>query len=163
RRDGVLEVADEVDTLLIEDGPHFDLAYDGEALPDHHALDPNGHTLYPGTLSKTLAAGFRIGWVVGPAPIIRRIASLKTDGGTNIFGSFIAASWRPEHFERHVDELRRIYGQRRDLMLSALEAHMPEGATWSVPTGGFFIWLNLPEGIDSRAMLAQAREMGIEY
>ena len=163
RRKRIVELAEEFDTLIIEDDAYFDLRYEGEALPTIYSLDPNGRTLYLGTLSKTLAAGFRIGWVVGPAPIIRRIASLKTDGGTNIFGSFIAASWLPEHFERHVDELRRIYGQRRDLMLSALEAHMPEGATWSVPTGGFFVWLTLPEGIDSGGMLAQAREMGIEY
>ena len=163
RRKRIVELAEAFDTLIIEDDAYFDLRYDGEALPTIYSLDPNGRTLYLGTLSKTLAAGFRIGWVVGPSPIIRRIASLKTDGGTNIFGSFIAASWLPEHFESHVDELRRIYGQRRTLMLAALEKHMPAGATWSVPTGGFFIWLNLPEGIDSRAMLAQAREMGIEY
>jgi 2-aminoadipate transaminase len=163
RRKRIVELAEEFDTLIIEDDAYFDLRYEGEALPTIYSLDPHGRTLYLGTLSKTLAAGFRIGWVIGPAPIIRRIASLKTDGGTNIFGSFIAASWLPEHFERHVDELRRIYGQRRTLMLAALEKYMPEGATWSVPTGGFFIWLTLPEGVDSGPMLVQAREMGIEY
>jgi len=163
RRKRIVELAEEFDTLIIEDDAYFDLRYEGEALPTIYSLDPNGRTLYIGTLSKTLAAGFRIGWAVGPAPIIRRIASLKTDGGTNIFGSFIAASWLPEHFEGHVAELRRIYGQRRDLMLAALEKYMPAGATWSVPTGGFFVWLTLPEGVDSGPMLAQAREMGIEY
>jgi 2-aminoadipate transaminase len=163
RRKLIVELAEEFDTLIIEDDAYFDLRYEGEALPTIYSLDPHGRTLYLGTLSKTLAAGFRIGWVIGPAPIIRRIASLKTDGGTNIFGSFIAASWLPEHFERHVDELRRIYGQRRTLMLAALEKYMPEGATWSVPTGGFFVWLTLPEGVDSGPMLVQAREMGIEY
>jgi 2-aminoadipate transaminase len=163
RRKLIVELAEEFDTLIIEDDAYFDLRYEGEALPTIYSLDPHGRTLYLGTLSKTLAAGFRIGWVIGPAPIIRRIASLKTDGGTNIFGSFIAASWLPEHFERHVDELRRIYGQRRTLMLAALEKYMPVGATWSVPTGGFFVWLTLPEGVDSGPMLVQAREMGIEY
>ena len=163
RRKRIVELAEEFDTLISEDDAYFDLRYEGEALPTIYSLDPHGRTLYLGTLSKTLAAGFRIGWVIGPAPIIRRIASLKTDGGTNIFGSFIAASWLPEHFERHVDELRRIYGQRRTLMLAALEKYMPVGATWSVPTGGFFVWLTLPEGVDSGPMLVQAREMGIEY
>jgi len=163
RRRRIVELAHQYGMLIVEDDAYFDLRYEGEALPTIYSLDPNGRTLYLGTLSKTLAAGFRIGWAVGPAPIIRRIASLKTDGGTNIFGSFIAASWLPEHFEGHVAELRRIYGQRRDLMLAALEKYMPAGATWSVPTGGFFVWLTLPEGVDSGPMLAQAREMGIEY
>jgi 2-aminoadipate transaminase len=163
RRKRIVELAEEFDTLIIEDDAYFDLRYEGDALPSIYSLDPNGRTLYLGTLSKTLAAGFRIGWVVGPEPVIRRLAALKTDGGTNIFGSFIAASWLPEHFERHVTELREIYGRRRDLTLGALEAHMPNGVEWSVPTGGFFIWVTLPDGIDTGPMLAQAREMGIEY
>lgn len=163
RRQRIVELAERYDTLVIEDDAYFDLRYEGEALPTIYSLDPNGRTLYLGTLSKTLAAGFRIGWVVGPEELIRRLAALKTDGGTNIFGSFVAAEWLPEHFERHVDELREIYGRRRDLMLAALERSMPEGVTWSAPTGGFFIWLTLPDGLDSGAMLQQAREMGIEF
>jgi 2-aminoadipate transaminase len=163
RRKRIVELAEKYDTLIIEDDAYFDLRYEGDALPTIYSLDPNGRTLYLGTLSKTLAAGFRIGWVVGPEPIMRRLAALKTDGGTNIFGSFIAASWLPEHFDRHVTELREIYGRRRDLMLDALAANMPEGVEWSVPTGGFFIWVTLPEGVDTGPMLAQAREMGIEY
>ena len=118
RRNRIVELAEEYDTLIIEDDAYFDLRYEGEALPTIYSLDPNGRTLYLGTLSKTLAAGFRIGWVVGPEELIRRLASLKTDGGTNIFGSFVAASWLPEHFERHVGELRDIYRNRRDLMLA---------------------------------------------
>jgi 2-aminoadipate transaminase len=163
RRKRIVELAEEFDTLIVEDDAYFDLRYEGEVIPPIYTLDPNGRTFYLGTLSKTLAAGFRIGWVVGPAAIIRNLAALKTDGGTNIFGSFIAASWLPEHFERHVAELRDIYRRRRDLTLKALERYMPDGVDWSQPTGGFFIWVKLPDGIDTSPMLAQAREMGIEY
>jgi 2-aminoadipate transaminase len=163
RRNRIVELAEEYDTLIIEDDAYFDLRYEGEALPTIYSLDPNGRTLYLGTLSKTLAAGFRIGWVIGPEELIRRIASLKTDGGTNIFGSFVAASWLPEHFERHVGELRDIYRTRRDLMLAALDRYMPDGVSWSVPTGGFFIWMSLPQKVDAGKLLEQAREMGIEY
>jgi DNA-binding transcriptional MocR family regulator len=69
----------------------------------------------------------------------------------------------PEHFEGHVAELRDVYRRRRDLTLTALAKYMPEGVNWSVPTGGFFIWMTVPGDLDTRAMLAQAREMGIEY
>jgi 2-aminoadipate transaminase len=159
----VAELAREYDTLIVEDDAYFDLRYDGEALPTIYSLDQDERTFYLGTLSKTLAAGFRLGWLAGPPPMIRRLASLKTDGGTNIFGSYIAAEWLPTEFEQHVDQLREIYGRRRDLMLAALERHMPEGVSWTRPDGGFFIWATLPEGLDTSAMLAQARELGIEY
>ncbi|HQY30393.1 MAG TPA: PLP-dependent aminotransferase family protein, partial [Thermomicrobiales bacterium] len=163
RRQRIVELAEEYDTLIIEDDAYFDLRYEGEHIPSIYTLDRNGRTLYLGTLSKTLAAGFRIGWAVAPAPIIRRLAALKTDGGTNIFGSYVASAWIPEHFERHVGELREIYGRRRTLMLAALERAMPAGTTWSVPDGGFFIWVTLPDGIDTARLLPQARELGIEY
>jgi 2-aminoadipate transaminase len=163
RRKRIVELAEEYDTLIIEDDAYFDLRYEGDALPTIHSLDPHGRTLYLGTLSKTLAAGFRIGWLVGPAELIRRVAALKTDGGTNIFGSFVAASWIPRHFERHVEELRDIYRRRRDLTIAALERYMPDGVSWSVPTGGFFIWMTLPGEFDAGKLLPQAREMGIEY
>ena len=159
----VVELAREYDTLIVEDDAYFDLRYDGEPLPTIYSLDQDERTFYLGTLSKTLAAGFRLGWLVGPPPMIRRLASLKTDGGTNIFGSYIAAEWLPAEFESHVDQLRDIYGRRRDLMLAALERHMPQGVSWTRPDGGFFIWATLPEGLDTSAMLAQARELGIEY
>jgi 2-aminoadipate transaminase len=163
RRKRIVELAEEYDTLVIEDDAYFDLRYEGDVIPTIYSLDPNQRTIYLGTLSKTLAAGFRIGWAVAPAPLIRRLAALKTDGGSNIFGSFIAASWIPEHFDRHVLELRDIYRKRRDLTLGALTKHMPDGVTWSMPTGGFFIWLTLPAGVETGPLLAQAREMGIEY
>jgi 2-aminoadipate transaminase len=164
RRKRVVELAEEFDTLVIEDDAYFDLRYEGEVIPPIFALDPHGRTIYLGTLSKTLAAGFRIGWIVAPsASLILRVAALKTDGGSSIFGSFIAASWLPVHFEQHVAELREIYCRRRDLALAALEKYMPDGVTWSVPTGGFFIWVSLPDGLHTGRMLPQAREMGIEY
>jgi 2-aminoadipate transaminase len=88
---------------------------------------------------------------------------LKVDGGTNVFGAHVAATWLPTHLEPHVARLRDIYHRRRDLMLAALEQHMPAGTTWTVPDGGFFIWVTLPEGINTTRMLLQAQELGVEY
>jgi DNA-binding transcriptional MocR family regulator len=119
--------------------------------------------MYLGTLSKIMGAGMRIGWLVAPAEIVTKMSVLKVDGGTNIFGSHVAAEWIPSNLDAHISTLKEIYHRRRDLMLAALERHMPPGTTWTTPEGGFFIWVTLPEGLDSGRMLPQAKERGIEY
>lgn len=163
RRHDLLDVVRKFGTILIEDDAYFDLRYDGEPIPSIYSLDDSGSVIYLGTFSKTMGPGMRLGWLVGPAEIIRRIAALKVDGGTNIFGAHVAAQWVPEHLEQHVAQLREIYHRRRDIMLDALQSHMPEGTTWSVPDGGFFIWVTLPEGIDTTRMHDQVQELGVEY
>jgi DNA-binding transcriptional MocR family regulator len=105
----------------------------------------------------------RLGWVVAHPALINRMAVLKVDGSTNVFGTYVAAAWIPEHLEEHIEELKDIYQHRRDLMLAELAERMPEGVTWTEPEGGFFIWMTLPEGIDTTTMATQARERGVEY
>jgi 2-aminoadipate transaminase len=163
RRHDLLAVVKKFGTILIEDDAYFDLRYDGEPIPSIYSLDDSESVIYLGTLSKTMGPGMRLGWLVGPPEIIRRIAALKVDGGTNIFGAHVAAQWLPDHLENHVAQLREIYHRRRDIMLDALQAHMPEGTTWSVPDGGFFIWVTLPEGVDTTRMHDQVQELGVEY
>ena len=163
RRERIVEIAARHGTLVLEDDAYHDLRFAGERVPSMYSLDKDGHTLYMGTLSKIMGAGMRLGWLVGPIPIIQRLACLKFDGGTNIFGSFVAAEWIPAHLDDHIAELNAIYGRRRDIMLEALARYMPEGASWTTPDGGFFIWLTLPDEIDAGAMLPHARERGVEY
>jgi 2-aminoadipate transaminase len=163
RRQRIVELAERHGVFLVEDDAYFDLRYGGESIPTLYSLDRCGRTVYLGTLSKIMGAGLRIGWLVAPPEIIQRLAQLKADGGTNIFGSHIAADWIPRHLATHVDELRTIYRGRRDRMLDALERHMPPGVHWTRPEGGFFIWVTLPDALDAGRMLPQARERGIEY
>jgi 2-aminoadipate transaminase len=163
RRQALIDLARRYGTVVIEDDAYFDLRYDGEQLPSIYALAGGDHVVYMGTLSKTMGPGMRIGWLVGPPDIIHRLTVLKVDGGTNIFGSHVAADWMPRHLEEHVANLRQTYRQRRDAMLDALERFMPPGTTWSTPDGGFFIWLTLPESIDAGRMLPQAQERGVDY
>lgn len=163
RRERIAQLAAEHGVLILEDDAYHDLRFSGERLPSIYSLDRAGCTMYLGTLSKIMGAGMRIGWLVGPEVVIQKLAQLKIDGGTNIFGSFVAAEWIPSYLDAHLEELKTIYGRRRDLMLGALEEFMPEGATWTTPAGGFFIWLTLPEGIDAGQMLPHARERGVEY
>jgi 2-aminoadipate transaminase len=149
--------------LLIEDDAYFDLRYDGEPLPAIYSLDDTGSVVYMGTLSKTMGPGMRLGWLVGPPELITRLAALKVDGGTNVFGAHVAADWLPMYLPAHVARLRDVYRRRRDLMLAALERHLPPGSTWTVPEGGFFIWVTLPDEIDAGRMQPQVRELGVEY
>lgn len=163
RRHELLDLARSAGIMLIEDDAYFDLRYGGENLPAIYTLDDSDGVIYMGTLSKTMGPGMRLGWLVGPPEVIRRIAALKVDGGTNVFGAHVAADWLPEHLLPHVDRLRTVYRRRRDLMLEALGEHMPRGTTWSTPDGGFFIWVTFPEGIDTTRMHAQVQELGVEY
>lgn len=163
KRKQLIELAHEFGTIIFEDDAYHDLRFSGEKIPSLYALDPYGLTIYTATFSKTMGAGMRLGWLVGPKEVIDHLGVLKVDGGTNIFGSYVAAEWIPEHFSEHLVELREIYHRRRDIMLDALEKHMPAGTTWTNPDGGFFIWVTFPEGIDTLELLPRAREMGIEY
>ncbi len=163
RRRRIVELAHEYGTFILEDDAYAGLRYGGEPLPPLYALDDRGTTLYFGTLSKTLGAGMRLGWVVAHPTLINKMAVLKVDGSTNVFGTYVAAAWLPEHLDEHVEELKGIYHHRRDLMLAALAEHMPPGVSWTEPDGGFFIWVTLPEDIDTSVMAAQARERGVEY
>jgi 2-aminoadipate transaminase len=163
RRERIAQLAAEYGVLVLEDDAYHDLRFSGERVPSIYSLDRAGYTMYLGTLSKIMGAGMRIGWLVAPEPIIQLLAKLKIDGGTNIFGSFVASEWVPEHLDDHITKLKGIYGKRRELMIAALEQHMPSGSTWTEPEGGFFIWLTLPEGMDAGAMLPHARERGVEY
>ncbi len=163
KRKQLIELAHEFGTIIFEDDAYFDLRFSGEKIPSIYALDPYGLTIYTATFSKTMGAGMRLGWLVAPPEVIGHLGVLKVDGGTNIFGSYVAAEWIPEHLSDHLVELREIYHRRKLLMLDALETYMPEGTTWTDPEGGFFVWVTFPEGIDTLEMLPRARELGIEY
>jgi len=163
RRRRLIELAHQYGTLILEDDAYFDLRYRGQPLPSLFALDGGRATMYLGTFSKTMGAGMRLGWLLAPAELIRKLAVLKVDGGTNVFGAHVAAEWVPEHLPEHVAHLRQVYRRRRDLMRDALERHMPAGTTWTDPDGGFFIWVTFPEGVDTVRMLPQARERGVDF
>jgi 2-aminoadipate transaminase len=163
KRKQLIELAREFGTIIFEDDAYHDLRFSGEKIPSIYSLDPYGLTIYTATFSKTMGAGMRLGWLVAPEEVIRHLGVLKVDGGTNIFGSYVAAEWIPEHLPDHLIELREIYHRRKLLMRAALEKHMPEGTTWTDPEGGFFVWVTFPEGVDTLEMLPKARELGIEF
>ncbi|MDQ6906709.1 MAG: PLP-dependent aminotransferase family protein [Chloroflexota bacterium] len=164
RRMRLLELAKEYNVAILEDDAYFDLRFSGERIPMLVTLDDAGLVIYTGTFSKIMAAGMRLGWCVGPAPLIEKMAKLKADGGTSPFASNVAAEYAASgELRAHVVELVDIYRRRRDTMVEALTAEMPDGVEWTEPNGGFFLWLTLPEGCDSVAMLPEARAHGVDF
>ena len=163
RRKRIVELAREYGTIVLEDDAYYDLRYAGEAIPPIQTLDDSGTVWYTGTFSKIVGAGMRLGWLVAPAEVITQISVLKTDGSSNVFGSHVIAEWMPEHLDEHINLLKELYARRRDLMLESLQRHMPDGVTWTVPDGGFFLWVTLPEEVDATALRAQTRELGVDY
>ncbi len=163
RRRRIVALAREYNFVIFEDDAYFDLRFEGGQLPTLYELAGGSHVAYFGTFSKIVAAGMRIGWLVADKALIDRLSVLKVDGGSP-FAAHIAHEYCKDGvLEARVQELIALYRHRRDLMLGELNERMPEGITWRVPEGGFFIWLDLPAGLDATRILAACRERGVEF
>ena len=171
RRRRLIELANHYGTPLVEDDPYGQLRYEGEHLPALVTLDAEfrgcaggegaftGNVIYLSTLSKTLAPGLRIGWVVAPESVVRKLVQIKqaTDLHTSTFCQHVAFEVAREGFlDRHVKRLRAFYSVRRDAMLEALTRHFPPGVRWTRPQGGLFLWATVPRGIDTAKLLQEA-------
>ncbi|ASJ03724.1 aminotransferase [Thermococcus profundus] len=166
RRKKLLELANEYDFLIVEDGPYSELRYSGEPTPPIKHFDDYGRVIYLGTFSKILAPGFRIGWVAAHPHLIRKmeIAKQSIDLCTNTFGQAIAWKYVENgYLDEHIPKIIEFYKPRRDAMLEALEEYMPEGVEWTKPEGGMFVWVTLPEGIDTKLMMERAVAKGVAY
>lgn len=164
RRHALAKLADERGLLILEDDAYIDLRFEGEKKPTMFSLSKNDSVLLFGTLSKTIAAGLRLGWCAGPADVIAVLSRGRTDSLRNTYTSALA-EWfiqTGKHAE-HISQLRDIYRGKCEQMLAALEREMPSGTAWTTPKGGFFIWVTLPEGVDAVDMIAAARENLIDY
>ena len=166
-RNKILDLGDALDIAVIEDAAYQALRYDGAAIPPMLALEiarkgsiEDCRTLYCGSFSKTLAPGLRVGWVCGATPVISQLVLMKqaADLHSATLNQIAIASVAAAIFEEHTALLRHTYATRRDAMLAALAAHMPDGVTWTNPEGGMFIWLTLPRGMDGAVLLAHALE-----
>src|SRR4051794_5227490 len=163
RRRRVAELAREHDLLVLEDDPYGLVRYEGDAPPTIFELDGGDHVAYASSFSKTIAPGVRVGYFVLPAELAAQIEALAVS--TYISPPFMTQATvheflRRGNFEPNLERVRGLLGARRDAMLESLERHMPEGATWSHPEGGYFIWLDLPE---QAPPLARAEEAGVTF
>ncbi|MDQ5852126.1 MAG: PLP-dependent aminotransferase family protein [Chloroflexota bacterium] len=171
RRHALLELAGRYRLPIIEDDPYGELYYDGARVPLLAAQDRalHGrlrHVIYLSTFSKLLAPGLRVGWVVAPTPLLRRIVHAK-QGMDLHTGSLTQATiyeaCRDGLLDRHVPALRATYRARRDALLGALQRQMPAEVQWTRPDGGMFVWLTLPGAIDATRLLAAALAQQVAF
>lgn len=166
RRRKLVELARRHEVLVAEDNPYGLLRFEGEPQQPLYALDGGDYVLYLGTFSKILSPGIRVGWVVAPPPVLEKIglgkqaADLCTSTLTQYFVReyFAEGRWR-----EYIDDLIEIYRGRRDVMLEALERHLPAQAEWTKPEGGLFVWATLPDYIDTTDLLAKALRENVAF
>ena len=178
RRWQLVELASRYGTPIIEDDPYGQLRYEGRHLPplvkidaEHHGSARRGRpyrggVIYLGSLSKTLAPGLRVGWIVAPGEVIARLVQMKQgmDLHTSTFSQMVAyEAARGGFLDRHLRRVREVYGARRNAMLAALDRFFPPGARWTRPQGGLFLWATLPEGCDTADLLKAALKEKVAF
>lgn len=166
RRRALVEIAARFSVPVVEDAPYAELCYEGEPLPTVASLDSSGLVIFFGTFSKILSPGLRLGWVAAEPEILRRYVLVKqgVDLHTSSLTQLLAARFMIDcDLEAHIERLRRVYRGRRDVMLAALEAHLPPGVRVTRPAGGLFLWLELPEAVDARELLERCLEVQVAF
>jgi 2-aminoadipate transaminase len=176
RRQKLIELADQYGVPIIEDDPYGQLRYEGEHLPsvvvmddqfrNNHGHTYHGNVIYLSTFSKILAPGLRLAWVIAPEEVIRKLVQAKqgTDLHTSTFNQILAFEVsRGGFLDRHIRQIRNLYGERRDLMLAAMDACFPPEVNWTQPKGGLFLWGILPEYLDSTEVLKFALEEKVAF
>ncbi len=166
KRKKLLEIASKYDVLVVEDSPYSYLRYEGEPQPHLMSLDKEERVVRLQTFSKILAPGFRIAWTVGPAKLIDKmvIAKQATDLCTNPFGQYVAWKYIASGaLDEHLEKIKKLYNEKRLTMLEAMDEHFPEEAKWKRPEGGMFIWVTLPEYINTREMFEKALQKNVAY
>ena len=169
RRRKLVELADRYGVPIIEDDPYGQLRFEGDHLPavvtlddqfrNNHGKCYHGNVIYLSTFSKTLSPGLRLGWVVAPAEVIRKLVQAKqgTDLHTATFNQLVAYEVsRGGFLDQHVKLIRRVYKERRDVMLAAMDRYFPSEVDWTQPEGGLFLWGVIPEYLNSADVLKDA-------
>jgi 2-aminoadipate transaminase len=158
RRQELVETCARLGLPLIEDDPYGALSYKGDPLPKMVAMNPEG-VIYMGSFSKVLTPGIRLGYVVAPLPLVRRLELAKqaADLHTSQLTQMVVHEVIKDGFlQRHIPKIRTLYGDQCQVMLDAMAQHFPAGVQWTKPEGGMFIWVTLPKHIDAMKLLDEA-------
>ena len=161
----LVALAQEHDFLIVEDSPYRELRYEGEHIPTMYSLDPD-RVIHLGSFSKIFAPGFRLGWAIAHPDILDKIYVCKQslDLCPPIFDQYVAAEFLSSgRLDANLLKSINLYKSKRDLLLSLLEEHMPEGVRWTHPEGGLFLFLTMPEGFDAVKFYDKALDAGVAY
>jgi DNA-binding transcriptional MocR family regulator len=165
RRPEILAICREHDSLVLEDNPYGLLGFEGEPIRALRADEAEG-VIYLGSFSKTFSPGMRVGWALAQHAVrVKLVQALES--ATLCPPSFsqiaVSAYLSVHDWQGQIKQMQEMYRERRDAMMSALEDYLPAACTWNTPEGGFFVWVTLPPGIDSKAMLPRAVTARVAY
>ena len=164
-REMLVSLAREHDFLIVEDSPYRELRYEGEHIPTMYSLEPD-RVIHLGSFSKIFAPGFRLGWAIAHPEVLDKIYVCKQslDLCPPIFDQYVAAEFLSSgRLDANLQKSIELYKGKRDLLLSLLEEHMPEGVSWTHPEGGLFLFLTMPEGFDAVKFYDKSLDAGVAY
>jgi len=166
RRKALAELGSQYDIVILEDDPYCELRYSGEALPPVKHFDETGNTVYVNSFSKIFSPGSRLGYVFADEEIIRKTYEVKvaTNSHTNTVTQILCAEFFNQgHFEPHLNRICDIHRERRDVMMKCVNTMLPSDIRSVYPEGGLFTWVELPEQIDTTALLNDAVKQNVAY
>lgn len=152
RRKKFMEVINKYEIPVIEDNPYYELRFEGEQLPALKSLDTKGLVMFMGTFSKIFCPGLRLGWVAADVELIEKFCEMKQASVlmTSNLDMAVADQYMEVYdLDGHVAKIKKLYRQRRDLIIECMKKEFPEGTKWTNPQGGLFLWLTFPEGVSA--------------
>ena len=166
RRRALVDLAERYDFVIVEDDPYGALRFEGEELPSLAALDTAGRVILARSFSKTVSPGLRLAWVAAAPEVVRRLGVVKQYRDCcsgNLSQQVVLGFLKRGLFEPYLARLRGHYRAKRDRMLAALDRHFPATARWNRATGGFFVWITLPDGLDGEELLQAALKRMVAF
>jgi 2-aminoadipate transaminase len=161
RRRALLKLATDYGVPIFEDDCYADLVWDGQRPPAIHALSESGNVIHIGSFSKSIAPALRVGFIVAPWPILSRALALKSDGGTGALEQMVLAEFCAPQFATHVPSLRRGLRAKLDALMAALNEQFGTAADFDDPKGGIFLWVKLPDEVDTMKLNTAALAAGV--
>ena len=166
RRKGLLALAEQYHLPILEDNPYGELRFEGTDIPTLRSMDTHGNVVYMGSFSKILSPGIRLGWLVAAPEMLGMFETAKqgSDLQASTYIQMMVDTYLADNdLDTDIRALNALYRSRRDLMLSVMEETFPKGSRWTHPNGGLFLWVMLPEGVDTAAIMPQAVERKVAY
>jgi 2-aminoadipate transaminase len=161
RRVELLRLSAEYGVPIFEDDCYADLVWSGQRPPAIHAMSRQGGVIHIGSFSKSIAPALRVGFIVAPWEVMSRMLALKTDAGSGALEQMVLAEYCRPHFATHVPELTRALRKKLDTLMEALNEQFGTTAEFEVPKGGIFLWVKLPEHVDTLKLYQAALAAGV--
>ena len=160
RRHELLRLAEEHGVPIFEDDCYADLIWNGERPPALYAMSRSGNVIHCGSFSKSIAPALRVGYIVAPWAIMSRMLALKTDAGSGALEQMVLAEYCAPHFTTHVPELRQALRGKLETLMETLNEQFGTAAEFEDPRGGIFLWVKLPDNVDTMKLYQAALKRG---